>query len=155
MPEQKPEESFKVIDRRPFTAEGELRREVVEQEEREAARRAPEEAKPAPGAEAAVPGRETPKRSPAFENLVRMLGSNAAMVLGGYADPRSGEPMIDPDAAQELIDMLDALKEKTEGNLTPEEKTLLLDLTGKLKLGFLEISQAAAAAAAPRAKSRG
>ena len=32
------EDGFKVVDRRPFTAEGELRREVVEEQEREAKR---------------------------------------------------------------------------------------------------------------------
>ena len=29
--------------------------------------------------------------------------------------------MIDPEAAREFIDMLDALHEKTKGNLAPEE----------------------------------
>ena len=155
---RKPEESFKVIDRRPFTAEGELRHDVVEQEERDAAKRAPLELPKTPAAEtplAPSAQRETPKRSAAFENLVRMLGSNAAMVLGAYADPRSGQPIIDPDAARELIDMLDALVEKTEGNLAPEEKDLLLDLVGKLKMTYLEISQAAEQTVAQRAKSRG
>jgi hypothetical protein len=73
-----------------------------------------------------------------------MLGSNAAMVLGAYADPRTGQPAIDPEAARELIDMLDALHEKTQGNLAPEEDELLLDLLGKLKMTFLEINQAMA-----------
>jgi len=31
--------------------------------------------------------------------------------------------MIDPDAARELIDMLDALYEKTKGNLAPKRMT--------------------------------
>ena len=96
---------------------------------------------------------ETPNRIAAFENLVRMLGSNAAMVLGAYADPRTGQPMIDPEAARELIDMLDALHEKTKGNLSPEEDTLLLDLLGKLKMTYLEVNQAVAAEAA-KAKAR-
>jgi hypothetical protein len=74
-----------------------------------------------------------------------MIGSNAAMVLGAYADPRTGQPVIDPDAARELIDMLDALHEKTKGNLAPEEDNLLLDLLGKLKMTYLEINQAMAA----------
>jgi hypothetical protein len=157
--DHKQEEAFRVIDRRPFTAEGELRKEVVEEEEREAKREAakipapppPETAKTA----APPPPAETPKRLPAFENLVRMLGSNAAMVLGAYADPRSGQPMIDPEAARELIDMLDALHEKTKGNLAPEEDNMLLDLLGKLKMTFLEINQAVAAEAAKaKAKAR-
>ncbi len=158
MSEKKQEESFRVIDRRPFTSEGELRKEVVEEAEREAKREAamrplaPAEPATAPPA---TPPAELPARIPAFENLVRMLGSNAAMVLGAYADPRSGQPMIDPEAARELIDMLDALHEKTKGNLAPEEETLLMDLLGKLKMTFLEVNQAIAAQAAQvKAKAR-
>ena len=84
-----------------------------------------------------------------------MLGSNAAMVLGAYADPRTGQPVIDPDAARELIDMLDALQEKTRGHLAPEEETVLLDLLGKLKLTYLEVNQALAAQATQvKAKTR-
>ena len=162
MAEKKQEESFRVIDRRPFTAEGQLRPEVVQDEERQAKR----EAEARPAAPVATPTAiapdatplaavDTPKRSPAFENLVRMLGSNAAMVLGAYTDPRTGQPMIDPEAARELIDMLDALYEKTKGNLAPEEDALLLDLAGKLKMTYLEISQAVAAQATQaKAKTR-
>jgi len=155
--DHKQEESFRVIDRRPFTAEGDLRQEVVDQEEREAQRESQRQAAtrpPAPLADAPdeatlvpEPPEDAPKRSLPFENLVRMLGSNAAMVLGAYADPRTGQPMIDPDAARELIDMLDALREKTHGNLAPEEDTLLLDLLGKLKMTYLEVNQAVAAQA--------
>jgi len=158
--DQKQEESFRVIDRRPFTAEGELRPEAVDAEEREAKREAAlhppafaEAAKTTPPA----PPVDAPKPSAPFENLVRMLGSNAAMVLGAYADPNTGQPMLDPDAARELIDMLDALQEKTKGNLAPEENTLLVDLLGKLKMTFLEINQAIAKQtmqAAAKAKSR-
>jgi len=149
--EHKQDEGFKVIDRRPFTAEGEMRKEVVEEQEREARR---EEVKEQAVAQAAAEAKtaaastapmETPKKVQAFENLVRMIGSNAAMVLGAYADPRTGEPVIDPDAARELIDMLDALHVKTKGNLAPEEDSMLLDLLGKLKMTYLEISKAMAA----------
>jgi hypothetical protein len=156
--DNKQEDTFRVIDRRPFTSEGELRKEVVEEEEREAKREAAQQKSPAPAAEsakpAATPPADAPKRSPAFENLVRMLGSNAAMVLGAYADPRTGQPMLDPEAAREFIDMLDALHEKTKGNLAPEEESLLLDLLGKLKMTFLEVNQAVAAQAAQQAKAK-
>jgi 3-oxoacyl-ACP reductase-like protein len=145
--EQK-DEAFRVIDRRPFTPEGELRKEAIEEEQREARREAAAAPPPsAPPKEAAPPSADAPKRSAAFENLVRMLGSNAAMVLGAYADPRTGQPVVDPDAARELIDMLDALREKTRGNLATEEDTLLLDLLGKLKVTYLEVNQAMAAQA--------
>jgi len=156
--DHKQDDSFRVIDRRPFTSEGELRQDVVEEQEREAkleAAKAPASA-PEKKAPANVPeaDADAPKRLPAFESLVRMLGQNAAMVLGAYADPRTGQPMIDPDAARELIDMLDALHEKTKGNLAAEEDSLLLDLLGKLKMTYVEINQAVAAQATTQAKAK-
>jgi hypothetical protein len=152
--QNKDDSSFRVIDRRPFTSEGELRPDVVAEQEKENRReetkreeiKAKAEEAAAPAKEKpAAPAADAPKRAPAFENLIRMIGSNAAMVLGAYADPRTGQPVIDPDAARELIDMLDALQEKTKGNLAPEEDSLLLDLLGKLKMTYLEINQAMAA----------
>jgi hypothetical protein len=151
-------ETFRVIDRRPFTSDGELRQDVVEEAEREAKREAPNAPSTSTDNPKAAPSptpSEIPARSMAFENLVRMMGSNAAMVLGAYADPRTGQPVIDPDAAREFIDMLDALHEKTKGNLAPEEEGLLLDLLGKLKMTYLEINQAVAAQAKQaKAKTR-
>jgi hypothetical protein len=157
--EKKQEESFRVIDRRPFTTEGELRQEIVAEQEREARAEAKKEpaavqAQP-PAGDTKTPPKEIPKRSPAFENLIRMIGSNGAMVLGAYSDPRTGQPVIDPDAARELIDMLDALHEKTKGNLAPEEENLLLDLLGKLKMTYVEVNQALATQAAQAVKAKG
>jgi len=174
--ESKQDETFKVVDRRLFTPEGELRKEVAEQQDREheafsvantpapVRAAAPTGASPAAAPNAtrtatdtatATQSAETPKRSPAFENLVRSLGQNAAMLLGGYADPRTGQPVLDLEGAREMIDMLDTLREKTAGNLAPEEDTLLLDILGNLKLAFMEMTKAAAAAALQdKAKTR-
>jgi Domain of unknown function (DUF1844) len=175
--ESKQDETFKVVDRRLFTADGELRKEVAEQQDREqeaaekisaaqaqAARTAPAATgSSAPGPKLVpneaepreVPPADAPVRAPAFENLVRSLGQNAAMLLGGYADPRTGQPMLDLEGAREMIDMLDTLREKTKGNLAPEEDTLLIDVLGNLKLAFMEMTKAATAAALQeKAKSR-
>jgi hypothetical protein len=162
--ESKQDEGFKVVDRRLFTPEGEFRKEVAEQQDREretvppakntasapstsgAAGSAPAAGKTAtPSAlpsEAAAA--DAPRRSPVFENLIRSLGQNAAMLLGGYADPRTGQPVLDLEGAREMIDMLDVLREKTKGNLAAEEDTLLLDVLGNLKLAFMEMAKAAA-----------
>jgi hypothetical protein len=165
--ESKQDESFKVVDRRLFTPEGEFRKEVAEQQDREretAPAAVPSSAPVATGpvgagslagkpvtpnsipaaVPAAVPPTDAPKRSPVFENLIRSLGQNAAMLLGGYADPQTGQPMLDLEGAREMIDMLDVLREKTKGNLAPEEDSLLLDVLGTLKLAFMEMAKAAA-----------
>jgi hypothetical protein len=169
--DSKEDVTFKVVDRRLFNEEGELRKDVAEQQDREheAAASAPPPPKPARSASPAspagpvsidagrksiaepspadVPAADAPKRSATFENLVRSLGQNAAMLLGGYADPRTGQPMLDLDGAREMIDMLDALREKTRGNLAAEEDTLLIEMLGNLKMAFMEMTKAAAAAA--------
>ncbi len=164
MSESKQDESFKVVDRRLFTPEGEFRKDVAEQQDRERETAPAAGAASAPSAvgpsiestiagkpampsampSAAPPPEDAPKRSPVFENLIRSLGQNAAMLLGGYADPRTGQPVLDLEGAREMIDMLDVLREKTHGNLSPEEDTLLLDVLGNLKLAFMEMAKAAA-----------
>jgi hypothetical protein len=164
--ESKHDESFKVVDRRLFTPEGEFRKEVAEQQDREretapaanpasAAGAASKTGPASVGANAVMPAApsaltpaaplaDAPRRSPVFENLIRSLGQNAAMLLGGYADPRTGQPVLDLEGAREMIDMLDVLHEKTRGNLAAEEDTLLLDVLGNLKLAFMEMAKAAA-----------
>ncbi len=172
MTEPKHEDTFKVVDRRLFSESGELRKDVAEQTEREqnaadavAAKTRAAQAAAAPAASKTVDAsggdsQMTPNASSAapastngkpanrsFQMLVDFIARNAAMLLGGYTDPRTGQPLLDLDGAREVIDMLDALRETTHGNLGPEDDKLLLDVIGSLKLSFMEISKAAAAAA--------
>jgi hypothetical protein len=159
------EESFKVVDRRLFTESGELRREAIEEERREQ-----EEAKkaPNPSAEQAASGNKTapakkagadeaksaPAPSRGFQMLVNFLAQNAAAMLGGMADPRTGKAFVDLEGAREMIDMLDALREKSMGNLAQDDEQLLLDVIGSLKLTFMEVSKAAAEAMREKAKAK-
>jgi hypothetical protein len=76
--------------------------------------------------------------------LVDFLTRNAAAMLGGMADPRTGQAFLDLEGAREVIDMLDALREKTRGNLAKADDELLMEVLGSLKLTFMEISKAAA-----------
>ena len=163
MAEQKPEESFKVIDRRPFTPEGELRKEALERERRdeEAAASAQKPAAEKGGAPGAKPSgtpvstaADAPKPSHGFQILVDFLARNAAVLLGGYTDPRTGQALLDLEGAREVIDMLDALREKTQGNLAAEDDRLLVEVLSSLKLTFLEMSKAAAQAVQEKAKSK-
>jgi len=162
----KSDSSFRVIDRRLFTEEGELRPEAQEQVQREkeapAAEAAKHEASPsaAPAGKTAAPAapaeeKPVPARSPYFDLLVRSLANQAAMLLTGIQDPATGQTMVDIEGAREVIDMLDALREKTRGNLAPEEDKMLAEMLGSLKFSYLEMSKAAAAAAAEQGAGRG
>jgi hypothetical protein len=169
--EPKHEDTFKVVDRRLFSESGELRKDVAEQTEREqnaadavAAKTRAAQAAAAPpasktvdaagddaqitaNASSAAPAANGKPANRSFQLLVDFIARNAAMLLGGYTDPRTGQPLLDLDGAREVIDMLDALRETTHGNLGVEDDKLLLDVIGSLKLSFMEISKAAAAAA--------
>jgi hypothetical protein len=178
--EKKEEEGFKVVDRRLFTEEGDLRTGVIEQERRDeeaAAARAEAVSKanaaaaakapgPAGGASPdagtlGVPGQQNGQTgadaipaSRSFQMLVDFLTRNAAAMLGGMADPQTGQPYVDLEGAHEVIDMLDALREKTQGNLARADNDLITEVVGSLKLTFLEISKAAAAAEAKKATQK-
>ena len=161
---EKKEETFRVVDRRLFTPDGELRKEVVEEKERE---QTPRVEKPSPGKKQAsapatlAPGVPTktsegpqPARNRNFELLVDLIARNAVAYMGGVTDPRTGQPMLDIEGAREVIDMLDALLEKTRGNLAPEEEQLLLDVLGSLKMSYVELSKAAASAMREKATGK-
>ncbi len=110
--------------------------------------------------EIAAPGEESVAEAEAippsrnFQMLVDFLTRNAAAMLGGMADPRTGQAFVDLEGAREVIDMLDALREKTKGNLSKEDDQLLIEVLGSLKLSFMEISKAAADQMAKKAKGK-
>lgn len=87
--------------------------------------------------------------------LVDFLTRNAAAMLGGVADPRTGQAFLDLEGAREMIDMLDALREKTQGNLAQQDEDLLIEVIGSLKLTYMEVSKAASEAMAKKAKQKG
>ena len=161
------EEGFKVVDRRLFTEQGELRQDAVEQERREqeaASKKAADQAKAAAksgdGSKAGKTGEAEPEAgtippSRSFQMLVDFLTRNAAAMLGGMADPRTGQPFVDIEGAREMIDMLDVLREKTKDNLAKADSDLLVEVLGSLKLTFMEISKAAAEAMSKKGMKTG
>jgi uncharacterized protein DUF1844 len=155
----KQNEGFKVVDRRLFTESGDLRADAVEQEKREqeaAAKVASAQAAtPAAAPSAVVPPASTPAveavaPSRSFQMLVDFLTRNAAAMMGGMADPQTGQAYVDLEGAREVIDMIDALRDKTKGNLAKADEDLIVEVAGSLKLTFMEISKAAAQAMAKK-----
>lgn len=175
MADPKQEESFKVIDRRLFNTEGEIRDEAIREErrkqetepaaanpanssqggaQRKDASASKSSQKPEPAREAPAAEADLPKPSRGIQMLINFLAQNAAMLLGAYPDPRSGQPIVDLEGARELIDMLDGLRDATRGNLASEDDRLLIDVLGSLKLSYMEMTKAAAKAMQEKAKAR-
>jgi hypothetical protein len=74
-----------------------------------------------------------------FSTLVLSLGTTALYQLGLVANPESGESMApDPLAAQQTIDTLEMLRDKSRGNLSEDEGKLLDSLLYELRMRFVQ-----------------
>jgi hypothetical protein len=192
--EKKPE--FVVTDRRLFSTDGELRQDVVEDEERRAERErekseaqrlvneqraAQQQPTPSRAAETssivtdeAVPEGPSPQEQRdsatayrestreiddriekemrkqgqphraqdfeiTFEKFVASLYMSALMQLG-LAAPQGAKPEVDLLSARQTIDTLAILQEKTKGNLTPAEQSMLQNCLYELRMAYLEVT---------------
>lgn len=90
---------------------------------------------------------EMPEAS--FPMLVTSIGTQAMMALGQVADPVSGQAIYHPALARHHIDTLVVLKEKTNGNLSEEETTMLDNFINELRQVFVAMANANLQAQAP------
>jgi uncharacterized protein DUF1844 len=149
------EKPIRVVDRRMFTSEGELRPDYEPEEQELPRPPAPEAAAPSPSLpteaegvgpvpEAPPPGQEgTPEpREPrtAFGALVGWIATNAYAALGLLSDA-GGRAHRDLAAAKQMIDWLAILEQKTRGNLSFEETDFLSRALYELRLAFVEMSR--------------
>jgi hypothetical protein len=85
-----------------------------------------------------------------FIGFVISLVHTAAHHLGDVADPATGQrSQVTLPAAQQIIDILALLEEKTKGNLSAEERQLLEQALYELRLRFVEVAQSAPPAPEP------
>ena len=80
-----------------------------------------------------------------FVGFVLSLAHTAAYHFGDVPDPVTGESSTaNLAAAQQIIDILSLLEEKTRGNLTAEERQLMEQLLYELRLRYVESSKGGA-----------
>ncbi len=74
-----------------------------------------------------------------FSTFVISLGTSAFYHMGLVADPETGKP-AQPNlpVARQTIDTVEMLQEKTQGNLSEEESTLIKNLLTELRMRFVE-----------------
>src|SRR3954466_11757072 len=76
-----------------------------------------------------------------FVEFVMMHAQNAALFLGQIPNPRTGEGEVNLELAKLFIDQLAMIQEKTRGNLTNEEETVLRNAVSNLQMAFVEVSR--------------
>ena len=75
-----------------------------------------------------------------FAALISMLTTQALFALGLLKIKGQEEKKPDLELAKYNIDMLETLEEKTKGNLTKEEETILSNTLNELRMGYVKIS---------------
>jgi hypothetical protein len=84
----------------------------------------------------AASGASPAETSKAFLSLVQSLGYQALMNLGEIPNPMTQQTELNPEGAKEAIDLLIALRDKTLGNLSEDEKKMLETLLTQLQIKF-------------------
>ena len=73
--------------------------------------------------------------------LVNSLATQALLLLSPQSDPETGKPAMNLDLAKHSIDLLGVLEEKTRGNLTKEEKSLLDTALYQVRMAYVSASR--------------
>lgn len=148
------EKPIRIVDRRMFTPEGELRPEfqaedVVETPKppppaspaAEAGAGARSQASPGHGENPEEPAEPAEPRSD-LAALIRSLATSAYSSLGLLPDP-SGARRRDVAVARQMIDWLAMLEQKTRGNISFEESDFLSRILYELRLAYVETTRPA------------
>jgi hypothetical protein len=110
------------------------------------------------GADAAPPSASTAQQAPpasaspaeasheehpfpvTFSSFVISLGSSSLMLMGERLDPQQQPIPVNLPQAKEIIDLLSVLEDKTKGNLTSEEQTVLRDMLYALRMKYVTLA---------------
>src|SRR6266567_403088 len=76
-----------------------------------------------------------------FIEFVMMHAQNAALFLGQIPNPKTGQGEVNLDLARMFIDQLAMIQEKTRGNLTNEEATVLRNALSNLQMAYVEVAR--------------
>ncbi|MDD8020341.1 MAG: DUF1844 domain-containing protein [Acidobacteriota bacterium] len=77
-----------------------------------------------------------------FSSLVFPFYTQALMKLGLLEELKNSQLEVNLEYARRLIDLLDLLKDRTKGNLMPEEENFLEAVLSQLKMHYLNKTEA-------------
>ncbi len=76
-----------------------------------------------------------------FSTLVLSLSHSALLHMGDAPDPADNQRHVNMPMARQTIDLLALLQEKTRGNLTGPEESLMAQALYDLRLRYVEVAR--------------
>lgn len=170
---EKKQDSFTITDRRPFTSDGDVRKETstesfstsespVERGAQQAVQDLESSVPPPPSAaEQQAQADAYRESSKELDTRVELSGQSArdlemtferflaslymtAMLQLGLMHEQGGQPRVDLVAARQTIDTLSLIGDKTKGNLTSSEQDFLQNSLYELRMAYVEVTNALA-----------
>ena len=130
---------FRVVDRRPFAADGSRKEDVAADEKiGEVPGETDRSAPPVVHSEFSD---SVDEESSGFETLVSYLSTTAMFQLGLIPGPSGEHIPADMPNAKRTVDLLEVLQQKTRGNLSARESRLLEEVLYELRMSFLEMQK--------------
>ncbi len=83
---------------------------------------------------------EAPLPPVTFSTFILSLNTAALIHLGELPNPETNEKSVNLALARHTIDTLDMLREKTRGNLTPDEERLLESILYELRIRYVKLT---------------
>lgn len=151
--EQDDKRGFKVQDRRRFSSEGETKEGAEETASQSSesldikskpSASAPETSKPQAAASNPAAWQQQSKEPPpelTFAAFLWSLSEQALAALGEIPDPTSGQVTNDLVLAQQMIDIIIMLRDKTRGNLDAHEQAMLKEILSGLQMKYVELAR--------------
>jgi hypothetical protein len=130
MAEEEKEKEKKIIVDEDWKAEAQREKEILAAKEK-AEKEKEQEEKQARG----------PLPQGNFAALISMLTTQALFALGLLQVKGQEKREPDLELAKYNIDMLETLEEKTKGNLTKEEETVLVNTLNELRMGYVKVAE--------------
>lgn len=136
MEEEKKDQNkgFVIKDRRLFDEAGDDRKAETAQPEESSSG----EVRPSLKEEDSSEALDGPLPEINFASFVFSLSTTAMFHFGDFPDPATGEAKRNLPAAKQTIDILSILKDKTEGNLDPDEKEFLDGVLYELRMRYVK-----------------
>ena len=142
-PESQAPGTIKVVDRRRFTASGEVRADAPEDV-------APPPPPPSAPEKTPAETAKKPQPSAAFMSFVASLATNALAAMGALPEAKARGLPVNIELAREYIDILAMLEDKTRGNLAREEESTLHRMVTELRMNYLELAKRVTRAPTPK-----
>ena len=123
------EKGFQIRDRRIHSAEG------TDQKDSQKGSREASKEKVSPEQKTAPEEGSFPVN---FSSFILSLATSALIHLGEEANPATGAKSLQLPMARQVIDLISLLEEKTKGNLTEDESSLVSQLLFTLRMKYVE-----------------